>query len=116
MRSRRAAAACALLAALLSGAHYLLAAPAYSGQVRFGGLPVPGATVTASSGDRRLVTGTDEQGVFTLGDVDDGVWTIRVEMLGSAPIERQIVIGSPPPAAAEPSALGSEPYDLKLLP
>ena len=75
-------------------ARHVLAAPEHSGQVTFGGLPVPGATVTASAGDKQLVTATDEQGVFKLADVADGVWTIRVEMLGFATIERQVTIGS----------------------
>src|SRR5580698_7330159 len=109
MTSRRVAAACAILAALVVGVYHVLAAPGYSGQVRFGGLPVPGATVTASSGDRRLVTGTNEQAACPPADVDDGACPIGVEMLGVAPVERNIVIGSAP-AGAEPSALGAEPY------
>jgi hypothetical protein len=115
MTSHRIAAACAILVVLLGVVHHVLAAPAYSGQVRFGGLAVPGATVTAISGDRRLVTVTDEQGVFTFPDPADGAWTIRVEMLGFEAIERQIAIGSTA-GAPDPSAPGAQPYDLKLLP
>src|ERR1700722_13456558 len=97
MTSRRVAATCAILTALIIGPHRLVAAPGYSGQVTFGGLPVPGATVTASRDERRLVTVSDERGGFTIADLEDGVWTIRVEMLGFAAIERQVVIGSTPP-------------------
>jgi hypothetical protein len=114
MTGRRLAAAGAFLVALAVGAHHVLAAPEHSGQVTFGGLPVPGATVTATMGERRLVTVTDEQGVFRFADVGDGIWTIRVEMLAFGTIERQVVIGSTP-AAAEPSASSSQPYELKLL-
>jgi len=65
----------ALLAiALCISARVLLAGGEHSGQVTYGGLPVPGATVTASSGDKKLVTATDEQGVFRLGDATEGVW------------------------------------------
>src|ERR1700722_3538075 len=77
MTSRGIAAACVFLVALAVGAHHVLAAPEHSGQVTFGGLPVPGATVTATSGERRLVTVTDEQGMFRFADVGDGVWKIR---------------------------------------
>ena len=39
------------------------AASEHHGQVTFGGLPVPGATVTATKGDKRLGAVTDQQGV-----------------------------------------------------
>jgi hypothetical protein len=99
MTVRRVAVACVLVAALVAGGHHVFAAPGHSGQVTFGGLPVPGASVTASSGERRVVTVTDEQGVFTLADVGDGTWTIRVEMLTFAPLEREVTIA----ADAQPS-------------
>jgi len=111
MTSRRFASILLIATALVVGAHHVLAAPEHSGQVTFGGLPVPGATVTASSGDKQLVTATDEQGQFKFADVRDGVWMLRVEMLGFATLEREITIGSTPAAAATP-----EPYDLKLKP
>src|ERR1700730_13851169 len=114
MTSRRVAVACVILAALVGGVHHVIAAPEHSGQVTFGGLPVPGATVTATLGERRLVAVTDEQGLFKLADVADGVWTIRVEMLAFATIERQVVIGSTP--ATSDSVPSPQPYDLKLLP
>jgi hypothetical protein len=37
----------------------------YHGQVAFGGLPVPGATVTATQGERKFVAITDQQGIFS---------------------------------------------------
>src|ERR1700680_2075912 len=114
MTIRGIAAVCWILVAVAGGAHRVLAAPEHSGQVTFGGLPVPGATVTATMGERRLVTVTDEQGMFRFADVEGGVWTVRVEMLALARIERRVFIGSPP-AAAEVSAPSSQPYELKLL-
>src|SRR4029450_8757858 len=94
------------------------------GRVVFGGLPVPGATVTASrdaeqvvtvtdqQGGYRLpdlagagaphaeqvVTVTDQQGGYRLPDLADGVWTIRVEMLGFVTASQDVTIasGSPP--------------------
>ena len=74
MTSRRFASILLIATALVVGAHHVLAAPEHSGQVTFGGLPVPGATVTASSGDKQLVTATDEQGQFKFADTGDGVW------------------------------------------
>ena len=109
MTIRGIAAVCVILVVLAVGAHHVLAAPEHSGQVTFGGLPVPGATVTATSGERRLVTVTDEQGMFRFADVEDGVWTIRVEMLAFATIERQVVIAID---ACRCRALGAQPTAL----
>src|SRR5262245_41672574 len=77
-----------LLVSMLLAAARLAAAAEYAGEVTFSGLPVPGVTVTASSGDRQLVTTTDERGRFRFPDAAAGVWTIRVEMLGFDPITR----------------------------
>ena len=49
--------------------------------VKFGGLPIPGATVTASQGDKKLVTISDPTGMYSFPDLPDGAWTIEVEML-----------------------------------
>jgi hypothetical protein len=62
------------------------------GQVMFAGLPVPGATVTAIRGDRRIVVTTDERGVYRVGELDEGAWTLRVEMLGFAAATRDIMV------------------------
>ena len=68
------------------------------GRVLFGGLPVPGATVTASRDAEQVVTVTDQQGGYRLADLADGVWTIRVEMLGFVTASQDVTIasGSPP--------------------
>ena len=100
----------ALLAiALCVSARVLLAGGEHSGQVTYGGLPVPGATVTATAGDKKLVTATDEQGVFRLGDATEGAWTLRVEMLGFESLTREITVT----AAPQPSewTLALRPFD-----
>jgi hypothetical protein len=95
--------------ALVIGAHHVLAGGEHSGQVTFGGLPVPGATVTASSGDKTLTTATDEQGMFQLADASAGVWTLRIEMLGFEPLMRDVTVTAEP----QPSAwvLTLRPFD-----
>ena len=79
----------------------------YHGQVTFGGLPAPGATVTATQGGKQLVTITDQQGLYSFPDLADGKWTIEVEMTGFAIIKQEIVIGPNTPAGK---------WELKLLP
>ncbi len=78
----------------------------YHGQVAFGGLPLPGATVTATQGSKTLSAITDRQGLYSFPDLADGTWTIDVEMLCFSSIKQDVTIG--PNAAA-----GS--WELKLL-
>src|SRR6476620_805482 len=67
------------------------------GRVVFGGLPVPGATVTASHGAEQVVTITDQQGGYWLTGLGDGVWTIRVEMLGFVTASQEVMVASDSP-------------------
>jgi hypothetical protein len=83
------------------------AATDHFGRVSFNGLPVPGATVTATQGDRQLTTVTDQEGVFHLAAPADGSWTVRVEMIGFAAASREITIVD----GALPST-----WELKMLP
>src|SRR5438477_1569742 len=85
----------------------LLAAAEHRGLVKFSGLPVPGATVTAVQADKRLTAVTDQQGTYSFADVADGNWTIKVEMLCFAPVEREVAIA---PGAPAPE------WELKMLP
>jgi trimeric autotransporter adhesin len=64
----------------------------YHGQVLFGGLPVPGATVTVTRGDKRLSTITDEEGNFLFSDLPEGPSIIEVDMLCFAPVKRHVMI------------------------
>ena len=83
-----------------------LAATPHSGQVTFGGLPVPGAAVTASQGDKQFSATTDPQGVFRLADLTDGVWSIRIEMQGFATLMQDVTVGPNTPPSM---------WELKLL-
>ena len=97
-----------LIAIVLAiGARVGLAAADHYGQVTFGGLPVPGASVTVSQSEKQVATVTDQQGVYRFADLADGLWTIRVEMLGFSTISRDISIA----ADAAPST-----WALTLLP
>ncbi len=94
----------AALAWLAVGA---LPASEHSGVVRFGGVPVPGATVTATQGDRRLAAVTGSQGRYAFPDLPDGAWTMRVEMLCFQPLQREVSVSAEAPAVE---------WELKLLP
>src|SRR5580698_11212981 len=86
-----------------------LTAAEHKGQVQFGGLPVPGATVTATQGDRTLTAITDKDGNYSFADLPDGVWNFQIEMLGFAPIKQEVTIGAGALAAVAPQ------WDLKML-
>jgi hypothetical protein len=85
----------------------LLPASEHHGVVKFGGLAVPGATVTATQGDKKLVAITDPRGVYTFADLADGVWNLQVEMLCFATLKNEVAIA---PNAPSPE------WELKLLP
>jgi trimeric autotransporter adhesin len=82
-------------------------ASVYYGQVTFGGLPLPGATVTATQADKSISVTTDEGGVFRFGDLPDGPWNIEVKMLCFETIKADVII-SPQMTAVK--------WELKLLP
>ncbi len=54
------------------------------GQVITGGVPVPGATVTATKGESRFITITNQRGEYVLPDSVDSTWTVQIEMQGFA--------------------------------
>lgn len=82
-------------------------ASAYFGQVTFGNLPVPGATVTATEGDKTFSVTTDEGGVFRFADLPDGQWHIEVKMFCFETTKADVTI-APQMAPAK--------LELKLLP
>jgi Carboxypeptidase regulatory-like domain len=84
-----------------------LIAAEHRGQVTFGGLPVPGAAVTAAQGDKRFSAITDQQGSYTFPDLPDGNWNIRVEMQCFELIEREVAVAPNAPAGF---------WELKMLP
>ncbi|HEX3702022.1 MAG TPA: carboxypeptidase-like regulatory domain-containing protein, partial [Vicinamibacterales bacterium] len=71
----------------------------HAGQVTIGTVPVPGATVTASQGDTQVVASTDENGVYTFGDLADGVWTLRIEMVGFVTVTQDVTVAPDSPPA-----------------
>jgi trimeric autotransporter adhesin len=84
-----------------------LAASEQRGVVTFGGLPVPGATVTATQGDKKITAVTDPDGAYSFPDLADGIWSIQVEMLGFSTAKGEITAGP----AGQPST-----WELKMLP
>lgn len=77
------------------------------GTVTFGGLPVPGATVTATQGAKKFTVVTNANGAYSFPDLANGTWNIQVDMLGFAPVKGEIT-GAP----------DSQPpkWELKMLP
>jgi hypothetical protein len=96
-----------ILSLIVLAAGIPLAASEQHGQVVYGGLPLPGATVTASQGEKKLVTITDAQGAYTL-DLPDGTWTIQVDMQCFAPLKRDVTVAA--------GSTANEQWELKLLP
>jgi hypothetical protein len=69
---------------------FLLLLSAHQGHVMFGKVPVPGATVTATQGEKRFVAVTDLAGTYTFLELSDGPFTIQVEMRGFSTIRQEV--------------------------
>jgi hypothetical protein len=95
------------LVVVVAAARAVVAASTHYGQVTFSGLPVPGATITATQGDRQVVTVSDQDGIYRLADLSDGNWTLRVDMLGFATMSQEISLPLAGPLPA---------FELRLLP
>src|SRR5580704_17889396 len=83
---------CILLAALCATG--VAAAAEYHGTVIFGGLPLPGATITATQGGKKLSAVSDLGGVYHFDDLANGEWTIEVEMQGFVTLHAQVNIAA----------------------
>src|SRR5262245_12085116 len=83
--------------------YILLLLAEHHGQVMFGGVPVPGATVTATQGDKKYVVITDQQGGYSFPELSEGPFMVQVEMLGFSTIEQEVTT----PTAE---------FELKMLP
>ena len=88
-------------------AAFALQAGEQTGEVKFGGEPVPGVTVVATRGDQQSAVITDLQGKYSFPNLADGVWTVTVQMPGFAPLKRDIQVSAGAPPAE---------WDLKMLP
>jgi outer membrane receptor protein involved in Fe transport len=76
-----------------------LQASEHRGVVEFGGLPVPGATVTLSRDGSKLAAITDSRGAYAFPDIADGAWTIHIEMLCFMPIVQDVTVAKDAPPA-----------------
>jgi hypothetical protein len=85
----------------------LIQASEHHGMVKFAGLPVPGATITATMGDKKVVAVSDPQGQYSFPDLADGVWTLQVEMLCFSTLKMEVAVAPNSP---------SPEWELKLLP
>ena len=95
----------------------VLSATEHYGQVGFTGLAIPGATVTATQGDKQIVTTTDQSGLYRFPDLAEGTWTIKIEMRGFAPLSREVnVIAGAQAAVWELSLLSFEEITKGLPP
>jgi trimeric autotransporter adhesin len=79
-----------------------------TGTVKFGGQPLPGATVIATQGNHRVVTTTDESGKYELPDLAPGTYTVEVQMFGFQTAHKELQIGP------GPAALGSAAVEWSL--
>ena len=75
------------------------------GHVLSGKRPIPGATITATQEQTKLVTTTDETGYYSFPDFPKGKWVFKVEMFGFATVTREVTI------VAQPSL---QDFDLEL--
>ena len=84
-----------------------LSAAEYRGQVTFNELPVPGAMVTVSQGEKQVTAITDLGGFYDFPNLTDGTWSIKIQMSGFAPLKQEITVAPDMPPAK---------WALKLLP
>jgi hypothetical protein len=75
-----------------------LSASEHHGIVKSGGLPVPGATITAVQGDTKVVTTSDDTGFYSFPELADGVWTISVESLGFGKATKDVGVAADAPS------------------
>jgi trimeric autotransporter adhesin len=95
---------CALMLLCVSS---LAWASEYHGQVTSGGFPVPGATITATQGTRKVSVVSDAGGVYSFDDLADGTWKIEIEMQCFVKIEADVTVAPNMPAGK---------WELVLLP
>ncbi|SEG16406.1 Carboxypeptidase regulatory-like domain-containing protein [Bryocella elongata] len=69
----------------------------FHGHVRYGSVPVPGATVTLTQGDKQFSTITDSLGIYQFADVPDGTWKISISLRGFAPMDNTVTVAANAP-------------------
>jgi hypothetical protein len=70
----------------------------YHGQITFGGLPVPGATITATQGTKKFIATSDQGGIYSFADLPDGPWKLQIEMQLFSTVQADVTIASNTPA------------------
>src|SRR5262252_9460732 len=75
------------------------------GVVKYGGLPLPGATVTATKDGKTVSTVSNPDGSYSLPDLADGTWNVEVGMSLFQTAKQEVTL---------PSTQGVD-WDLKLL-
>ena len=85
----------------------MLAASEHRGVVKFGGLALPGATVTATQGDKKVTAVTDLDGAYAFRDLADGNWNIEVQMQCFETARQEVAVAPNAPEAI---------WEMKLLP
>ena len=95
-----------ILVAILARSSVAMASE-YHGQVSFGRFAVPGATVTAERGTKKVATITDAGGVYSFPNLSDGAWKIAIEMQCFSTIHADVTIADKTPAGK---------WELTLLP
>ena len=79
----------------------------HHGLIKYGGLPLPGATVTATKGDKSVQAVADQDGKYSFPDLADGTWTFKVEMLCFATQTKDVAVAPDAPSPV---------WDMQLLP
>lgn len=74
-----------------------VAASAQTGIVRSAGQPIPGATVTITQGEKKIVTSTDENGRYEVSELGPGPYTIAIHTFGFKDTRRQLEPGNSAP-------------------
>lgn len=77
------------------------------GQVLFNGSPVPGATITATQGAKKVVVASTADGTYSFADLPDGTWKMAIAMTGFATIEQDVTVS--------PGTPGIQ-WELKMVP
>src|ERR1700680_3787836 len=70
--------------------YILLLLADHQGQVRVGGVPVPGATLTPTQADKKFVAITDQAGAYSFPGLAEGPFTVQVEMLGFSTVKQEV--------------------------
>src|SRR3954451_24548496 len=86
----RCAAAWLAVAVLMAAEHH--------GTVKSAGLPLPGVTVTATQGEKKHTTTTDENGRYAFPELADGVWKLEIEMLGFEKLTNEVGVAHNAPS------------------